>query len=93
MLQARPVTSLDQIDLQFEYLHESDQGMDSEIDVLSKANVGSVLKQQHDRHDGILIFLAALLNIYSLHLMFVYLTIVYWDLLKWYSYKNGRMFH
>ncbi|OQR75920.1 hypothetical protein BIW11_08113 [Tropilaelaps mercedesae] len=40
MLQARPVTSLDQIDTQFEFLHESDQGMDSEIDALSKANVG-----------------------------------------------------
>ncbi|XP_028968728.1 uncharacterized protein LOC100904922 [Galendromus occidentalis] len=42
MLQARPVTSLDQIDTDFEYLHESDSGMDSEIDALSKANVGEV---------------------------------------------------
>lgn len=42
MLQARPVTSLDQIDVHFEFLHESDQGMDSEIDALSKANVGLV---------------------------------------------------
>lgn len=40
MLQARPITSLDQIDTEFEYLHESDQGFDSEIDTLSKANVG-----------------------------------------------------
>ncbi|XP_022686506.1 uncharacterized protein LOC111259076 isoform X2 [Varroa jacobsoni] len=42
MLQARPITSLDQIDTEFEYLHESDQGFDSEIDTLSKANVGEV---------------------------------------------------
>lgn len=44
MLQARPVTTLDQIDTSFEYLHESDSGMDSEIDALSKANVGWVFE-------------------------------------------------
>ncbi|XP_003739958.2 uncharacterized protein LOC100902626 [Galendromus occidentalis] len=42
MLQARPVTSTDNIDTEFEYLHESDGGLAAEFDSLSKANIGEV---------------------------------------------------
>ncbi|OQR76426.1 putative phosphoenolpyruvate synthase-like [Tropilaelaps mercedesae] len=41
-LQARPVTSIHQLDTEFEYYHESDEGVTSEYDCLSKANVGEV---------------------------------------------------
>lgn len=42
MLQARPVTSVDDIDTEFEVFHESDCGLVGEFDVVTKANVGCV---------------------------------------------------
>ncbi|OQR67046.1 hypothetical protein BIW11_02261 [Tropilaelaps mercedesae] len=42
ILQARPLTSVDNIDTEFEYFHESDCGLVAEFDSLSKANVGEV---------------------------------------------------
>lgn len=43
MLQARPVTSSDNIDSDFEFFHEANAGLAAEFDSLSKANIGSVI--------------------------------------------------
>lgn len=43
MLQARPVTSVDDIDPKFEAFHESDCGLVGEFDSVTKANVGCVI--------------------------------------------------
>ena len=40
MLQARPVTSVDNIDPEFEAFHEADSGLVGEFDTVTKANVG-----------------------------------------------------
>ena len=40
MLQARPVTSVDNIDSEFEAFHEGDSGLVGEFDSITKANVG-----------------------------------------------------
>ncbi|XP_018493656.2 uncharacterized protein LOC100902341 [Galendromus occidentalis] len=42
MLQARPVTSVDNIDPKFEAFHEADCGLVGEFDSVTKANVGEV---------------------------------------------------
>lgn len=42
LLQARPVTSAHRLDTDFEFYHETDAGVTSEYDCLSKANVGEV---------------------------------------------------
>lgn len=42
LLQARPITSIHQLDSEFEFYHEADEAVASELDCLSKANVGEV---------------------------------------------------
>lgn len=42
MLQARPVTSAHVLDTDFEFYHEGDEGLVSEYDCFTKANVGEV---------------------------------------------------
>lgn len=45
MLQARPVTSVDNIDSEFETFHEVDSGLVAEYDAVSKANIGCVWRK------------------------------------------------